>query len=90
MRNIWKTVPNYIYIFHLIIFTVYYVYSVVSQAWHNYLFHIFNNTVMSVMLLSVSLARLAIANDINVNVVVWRKKVILYHFPGIVICIPGC
>ena len=88
MRNIWKTVPNYIYIFHLIIFTVYYVYPVVSQAWHNYLFHIFINTVMSVMLLSVSLSRLAIANDINV--VVWQKKVILYHFPGIVICIPGC
>ena len=63
-----------------VIFTGYYVYSV-SQARHNYLFHIFINTGVSEMLLSVYLICLAIANDINVNVVDWRKSLycIIFH-----------
>ena len=61
------------------IFTGHYVYSV-SQARHNYLFHIFINTGVSEMLLSIYLICLAITNDINVNVVVWRKSLYCFIF----------
>ena len=56
------------------LFTGYHVYCISSQGRHNYLFLIFMNIGVSEIQLSVYLVCLAIADDINVDVVVWQKS----------------
>ena len=57
------------------VFTGYYVYYVGRQAKHNFLFLTFINIGVSELLLSVCLICLAIANNINVNVIIWQTSV---------------
>ena len=65
------------------LFTGYYAYCIGSQGRHNYFFLIFVNIGVSEILLSVYLVCLSIADDINVDVVVWQTSlycIILHAF----------